>query len=244
MKQHLEFDLNRYFTRIRLTVFSLGLLPLLYLIQGYVRDHLGINPFQVIMSVTGHSALIFLCLSLAITPLRRWLTALFKIRSISHRAKWGKRLSDWNVMIRCRRMIGLYSFFYASLHLFGYLHLELSWLYAELIWEIDARPPILYGIIAWSLLLLLAITSPSLLQRKLKKWWRRIHRLAYPLSLIACYHYLQISKVTDDLPYLYLALLSVLLGHRIVVRHIGKLKRPEDTGMESPPRSKTLQAPQ
>ncbi|MCO7223656.1 sulfite oxidase heme-binding subunit YedZ [Pleionea sp. CnH1-48] len=224
----MSFNLNRHHKSIRIAIFIISALPLGWMVHAYYYDNLGINPFEALMNVSGHSTMIFLLLSLAITPVRRWLTFLFRqFKTI----KWGKRLSDWNLLIRTRRMLGLYSFFYCTVHAAIYLHLELDWIVEELLWELNARNLIKVGFVSWIILLILSLTSPQWMQKKLKRWWRRIHRLVYPLALLAGFHYLLSGKPTDQLPYVYAAIIILLLGHRIVVKLLPKLRRNDDTGM-------------
>ena len=220
--------LDRNDAAIRIVAFVISACPFFWMLHGYYRDELGINPFENLMKVSGHSAMIFLILSLSITPLRRWLTFTFKrLRVI----KWGKRISDWNVLIRMRRMLGLYSFFYCTLHGFVYFEFELDWLYSEILWELRERQFINLGLISWVVLLVLSITSPSYIQKRMRRWWRRVHRLVYPLALLACLHFFLASKPTDQDPYIYAFFVGILLGHRLIVSVLPKFKRSDDNGM-------------
>ena len=223
------FDLNRYDKLIRISLFTLSIQPLLYGIYAFKAEQLGINPFEALMSLSGHAALVFLLISLAITPVRRWLTVGLKHYA---RINWGKRLSDWNLLIRTRRMFGVFSFFYATLHMGLYLELELSWLWQEFVWEIQERYFLTIGLICWCLLLLLTATSPKWVQKKTKRWWRRTHRLVYPLSILACLHFLLGVKETNPEPYYYLVVVMILLGHRVVVAYLPRFTRADDVGME------------
>jgi len=221
-------DLKRSENPIRLLLFIASLGPFAWGIYAFYFDRLDINPFETLMVLSGHSALIFFLISFLITPLRRWLTWCFKC---SDQMKWGKRLSDWNLLIRTRRMFGLYSFFYASVHLGLYLELELSWLWDELLWELKERRFIGVGLFSWFILLILTVTSPKKIQKKMKRWWRRTHRLVYPLSLLCCAHFLMGTKETNIVPY-YLVIVAALLGHRLIVAYWPKISREDDTGLE------------
>jgi sulfoxide reductase heme-binding subunit YedZ len=129
-------------------------------------------------------------------------------------------------------MFGIYSFFYTSLHMVAYLDLELSWLWDELLWELQERHFISIGLASWLALLMLTLTSPKAIQRRMKKWWRRVHRLVYPLSLLVIVHFVMSTKETNLQPYYYLAIVVVLLLHRILVAYLPTLVSREDTGME------------
>jgi len=230
MKPLAKFQKNPIINSIRLCVFIVSALPIFWLAFHYYFNSLGLNPFETIMATTGHNALIFLLLSLLITPLRRWLINIFRW---INRIKWGKRLSDWNILIKLRRMLGIYSFVYATLHMLAYFHLELAWIYEEIAWELNARPFINIGLICWCLLFLLTLTSPKFMQKKLKKWWRTLHRLVYPLGILACLHFWLSTKETNSYPFYYALILSVLLGHRFIVAYLPKTLRIHDDGLET-----------
>ncbi len=226
----MKFSLTPYDRRIRLCIFILSGCPLAWLAYGLSYNNLGVNPFETLMAVSGHSAFILLLLTLTMTPLRRWcIWSLKKCHSI----RWGKRISDWNTLIRLRRMLGVYSFVYASVHLWTYLDLELSWLWDEFLWEISSRHFLILGGISWCILLLLTITSPKKVQKKMRKWWRTTHRLAYPLSVLLCLHFLWAVKETNIQPYYYFFVTVILLGHRLLAAYLPDLKRINDTGMET-----------
>lgn len=217
-------------TPIRILVFITSLCPSIWLYQQYVNQDLGLNPFETIMSISGHCSFIFLIITLAITPARRWLIFLFKRMTF---LKWGKRLSDWNLLIKLRRMLGIYSFYYAVIHAWSYFHFELDWLYEEFIWELENRIPIGVGLVCWLILFVLTITSPKFIQKKMGKWWRKTHRSIYPLSLLMSIHFFLITKETNEVPYYYLFIIMLLLGHRLIVSHLQSFKRIYDNGLEA-----------
>lgn len=215
---------------IRFIVFLVSAIPFIWLVLHYKNGTLGLNPFESIMAITGHSSLIFLVLTLAITPMRRWLIFAF---TFFPSIKWGKRLADWNVLIKLRRMLGIYSFFYASLHMLAYFELELSWIWQEVIWEVSNRHFILWGISAWVILLILTITSHKSIIKRMKHWWRPTHRSIYLLSLIAWTHYFLSTKETNLSPLYYLFVISILLLYRIIANYHSRFKNKHDDGLEA-----------
>ena len=209
-------------------VFFVSSTPALNLAWQYQAELLGINPFNTLMHTTGYWALVFLLITLTMTPARR----VFVSMMIWANAPYGKRLSDWNLLIKIRRMLGLYVFFYASLHLLVYLYLEMDFDVEEILWDIKDRPFITAGMTAFILLLPLVATSTNGMMRLLKKNWRRIHRLIYPISIIAIVHYWWLSKVGVYSPAPYTIILTLLLVYRLVSwLDIADLKANDD-GME------------
>lgn len=209
-------------------MFAISSLPLAISIYKVSRGN-SINPFEEFMTVSGHAALIFLVLTLSVTPVRRWLTGLFTLMAI---VKWGKRLSDWNVLIRYRRFLGLWCFAYAVLHALAYFYFELGLMFEELFFDIATRRHMPFGLAALIMLLLLALTSTKSVMKMMGVWWRRLHRLIYVLSVCAIVHYALATKITDTLPIVYGGLVAILLMHRVFVRVIAQYRRPDDSGME------------
>ncbi|TVV39418.1 sulfite oxidase heme-binding subunit YedZ [Thalassolituus sp. C2-1] len=185
----------------RIVLFLLGITPFLYIGQAIVRlqsgewDILGPEPGKAVVWFTGTWAFNFLLLTLAVTPLRRLLK------------------QPW--LIQHRRMLGLFAFFYASLHLLSYFAFLLEWRFAELGAEIIKRPYLLLGMTAWLLLLPLAVTSTRGWQRRLKQGWKRLHKLIYPLSVLVAVHYLLQIRSSWFEPVLYAALVLCLLLLRL-----------------------------
>ena len=157
-------------------------------------DALGADPIAEIEHRTGLWALRFLLITLAITPLRQ--------------------LSGQAVLIRFRRMLGLYAFFYASLHFSAYLGLDLGGYWAQIFEEIVKRPYITVGFAAWLLLLPLAITSTKGWIKRLGRNWARLHKLVYAIGVLAVLHFWWLVKSDIREPLLYAVILSVLLGWR------------------------------
>jgi sulfoxide reductase heme-binding subunit YedZ len=157
---------------------------------------LGADPVAEIEHRLGLWALRFLMLTLAITPLRQ----------LMHKP----------VLLRFRRMLGLYAFFYATLHLTAYLVLDLRGYWAEIFEEIAKRPYITVGFTAWLLLVPLAITSTQAAIRRLGRNWARLHRLVYAVGVLAVLHFWWLVKSDVREPALYAAILATLLGWRVV----------------------------
>lgn len=220
---------NQHDGWFRLLLFSTSLVPAALLVFDFQQQRLGFNPFEALIARTGFWAMVFLLLTLAITPLRRWLGWVCKKLN----ALYGKRLADWNFLIKSRRMLGLFSFFYLSWHLGIYLHLELDW-HWDWFWEdLLNRPFLPIGLAAWAISLLLTITSPMRVRRKMGKQWRRLHRLMYALCVLAVIHVLMEAKITETLPVLYACIALVLLAHRIITKFFKEFYRPDDTGLEA-----------
>ena len=180
-------------------VFLSALLPFAIMLRGAWVGDLGANPLETVTHGTGDWALRFLLLTLAMTPLRRLL----------HRS--------WP--LRMRRMLGLYAFFYASLHFLIWLVLdqELSW--HNILGDIAKRPYITVGFTAWLLLVPLAATSTRWAMRRLGRRGTRLHRLVYPTAVLAVVHYLWLVKADLFEPLLYGAILAVLLLARLRLPH-------------------------
>jgi sulfoxide reductase heme-binding subunit YedZ len=193
-----------YFSKIlKPTLFILALLPLLYLVWGVFAGALGANPIETVIRDLGEWALRFLLLTLTISPLRR--------------------LTGMAQLLRLRRMLGLYVFFYASLHLTIYLWLEQSLDWWEIWLDIVERPFITIGMLTFILLIPLAVTSTHAAMRKLGKNWLRLHKLVYPISIFAVLHFWWLVKVDTREPLIYVVLLGILLSERLF-RHYGGFK--------------------
>lgn len=176
-------------------LFLLSLLPLCWYANGAWHDSLGANPIEAVTRGLGTWALNFLLLTLSITPLRK--------------------VTGWTWLLPLRRMLGLFCFFYASVHLMTYLWFDQFFDWAEIGKDILKRPFITVGMLSFVLLLPLALTSNQYAIRRLGgKRWQSLHRLVYLISLLAVLHYAWMVKADISGPLQYAALLALLLGAR------------------------------
>lgn len=155
---------------------------------------LGPDPVAEIEHRLGLWAMRLLMVTLAITPLRQ--------------------LTGWNVLVRFRRILGLYAFAYASLHLAAYLGLDLRGYWLQVFEDIAKRPYITVGFLAWLLLVPLAVTSTAGWIRRLGRHWVRLHRLVYLVAVLAVLHFWWLVKSDIREPALYAAIAALLLGWR------------------------------
>jgi len=170
--------------------------------------HLGANPVEFATRTTGVLTLVFLFISLMVTPLRQTTGA--------------------NWLIKFRRMLGLFAFFYGSLHLLTYVWFDKFFHLSEIVQDTLKRPFIFVGMASWLLLVPLAVTSTNAMIKRLGgKRWQRLHRLAYVIASGGVFHYYLIVKADARIPYAFAAVLAVLLGYRLV-KALGKAagKRP------------------
>ena len=209
-----------------------GLIPLAELIVEYYRHTLGFDPLDRITRESGFVALILLLVSLTVTPLRHFLAYLM----IRIQAGHGKRVSDWNWIIKLRRMIGLLSFFYATLHLGIYFWLDQGANIAETMRDMTERRFLAVGMIAFLLLVPLAVTANNYSIRLLGKNWRRLHRTVYVIAPLSIIHYWMQTKVGINDPLPYTVILIILLGWRIWFAWLPRTGKIPDHGMEMPER--------
>jgi len=187
-------------TAIKWLLFSCCLIPAAKLGWGVYADTLGANPVEAILHGTGEWALRFLLISLAITPLRQ--------------------LSGLNWPMRLRRMLGLYAFFYALLHLSIYLWLDQSFDWAAILHDVSKRPFITVGFAAFVLLVPLAATSFNAAIRALGgRRWQNLHRLVYAIAIFGVLHYWWLVKRDTTWPLMYGAILGALLVLRVLKRN-------------------------
>lgn len=184
-------------------VFLTCLIPVSLITFDAFNNNLGADPAKVIVDFLGLWALHFLWISLAITPIRH--------------------LFGWRRPLAFRRMLGLYAFFYASLHLLSVATFIFGWRLDLLIREVSERPYVIVGTLAFLLLVPLAITSTKGWQRKLKSNWMRLHKLVYPASILVLIHIVWLIRASYFDAFLYGGLLAFLLGYRLY-RH-GKNQR-------------------
>jgi len=185
-------------TPLKPAVFAASLAPLAWLAWGAARGALGANPIETITHETGTWTLRFLVATLAVTPLRR--------------------LSGRNELIRYRRMLGLFAFFYACLHLLTYVWLDQFFDWAGMVKDVAKRPFITAGLSAFALLVPLAVTSTAGMIRRLGgRAWRRLHRLAYAAAAMGVVHYWWLVKADTRRPRNYAVILAALLLIRLWV---------------------------
>lgn len=179
---------------IKPVVFIACLLPLAWLVYAAVNDLLGPNPIEALLRGSGDWVLRFLLITLSMTPLRK--------------------LTGWTGWIRLRRMLGLYSFFYAVLHFTVYIWLDRELLMSEIIVDLVKRPYITVGFTTLVLLTPLAITSTRGWQRRLGRRWQKLHQLVYIAGLGGILHYLWLVKADIQEPLIYAGWLILVLGLR------------------------------
>jgi sulfoxide reductase heme-binding subunit YedZ len=179
-------------------LFVLALVPLAGLVFIVLTGRTSANPAEDILLTTGIWALRFLLTTLAITPLRR--------------------LTGWNVLIQYRRMLGLFAFFYAIVHLFSYIAFDRVFVVNEILADVAKRPFITAGMAAFLCMLPLAVTSTKGWIRRLGRRWQTLHRLVYVSAFAACLHFVWKVKVVIGEPVYYAAILAVLLAFRLLWR--------------------------
>lgn len=175
-------------------VFLVCLLPFGFLIIGAINNTLGVNPVETMTHETGEWALRFLLITLTVTPLRR--------------------ITSMTWLIKLRRMLGLYAFFYALLHFITYIWFDQYFDLAEIVKDIPKRPFITVGFTAFILLIPLAITSTNAMMRRLGKNWKKLHRLVYVIPTLGFLHFLWLVKADVLEPIVYAVILTVLLSYR------------------------------
>ena len=179
-------------------VFLLALIPFAYLLSRIIQNDLGPDPAQTLSIETGEWTLRFLILTLAVTPARQ----LFGLVQIG----------------RLRRMIGLFTFFYASFHFMCWMAFILGFRWFAILEELIERPYITVGFLSYVILFLLGFTSTNAMVRRLGKNWKKLHQLVYLASVLAIIHLLWILRTDISEAIFYGALTAVLLGYRLYRR--------------------------
>ena len=190
---------GRWVVPAKIAVFVAAWYPLARIVFFGLTDRLGANPIEFITRSTGLWTLVFLCITLAVTPLRR--------------------LTGAGALLRFRRMLGLYTFFYATLHFTTYVWFDKWFDVAAILKDIGKRPFIMVGFAAFLLLLVLAVTSPRAMVRKLGRRWQTLHRAIYAIGVLAILHFWWMKSGKHDLllPKIYGAVMVALLGWRLLV---------------------------
>ncbi len=180
---------------VRVGFFVLCLIPFLALSNAVISNSLGPDPAEHLMHVTGEWVMRFMVLVLAATPLARW---------------------GWPRLARYRRMLGLYAWFYATLHLLVFAQVYIGWSGEILLEELAERPYVLVGFLAWLILVPLGITSAHSIRRKMGRNWRKLHKLAYAVAVLGWLHLLWLSRSDVGEAILYGAIIAFLLVYRIL----------------------------
>jgi sulfoxide reductase heme-binding subunit YedZ len=197
--------------KLWLTTLLACLIPLLWLLLDIAFDQLGSNPIQALHIRLGDWTLRFLCLTLAITPIQT--------------------VTRWRGMAVYRQLLGLYTFFYASLHLLAYLLVDhvLQWRIIGI--DIIESSYIWFGVVAYIIILLLALTSSKWSKKLLGKNWKKLHRYIYYAAGAAILHYFWQLKGNLVEPLFYLIIIALLLGFRVLVwltnRQLSKMMIPK-----------------
>lgn len=189
---------------LRLALFGVCLIPFAQLLYDAFTDNLGANPIDAITRQTGSWALILLLVTLSITPARKIL--------------------GLNVLVKYRRMVGLFAFFYATLHFATFLVLDHFFDFQAISKDIMKRPYVTAGFTGFVLLVPLAITSTSAMIRRLGKRWQQLHRLVYVAALAGVIHFYWLVKADIRRPVQYGVVLFLLLGYRLVIKWLPALR--------------------
>ncbi len=181
---------------IKPIVFAAALLPLAFLVYRGLINDLGANPIETINRYTGDWVLRFLLITLAVTPLRR--------------------LTGWNGLLRYRRMLGLFAFFYACVHFLSWVWLDQYFVLTDIVQDVAKRPFITVGFASFLMLIPLALTSTNAMIRRLgAKRWQQLHRLVYLIGIGGVVHFLWLVKSDIREPLVYGVILALLLGFRL-----------------------------
>ena len=179
-------------------IFIICLWPLGTIILDIYYNDLGAEPVKKIMNHFGEWTLIFICLTLALSPL--------------------KRITNLSFWIKFRRMLGLFVFFYATIHLLSYVGLDYRFDWEPIINDVLKKKYIFIGFSAWLLLIPLAITSSQKMIKLLGRNWKNLHRLVYVIAIFGSLHYIWLSKTIFFKPLIYTLIIVVLLALRIKIK--------------------------
>lgn len=189
---------NLNFTK--LVIFTNALIPLALLLWDVWRKNVGANPLEFATKTTGMLTLVFLTLTIAITPFRKTFSA--------------------NSLVKFRRMLGLFAFFYGVLHLLTYIWFDRLFNLISVGKDVSQRPFILVGMIAFFLMVPLAITSTNKMIKRLGgKRWALLHRLVYLAAAAGVLHFWMLVKSDTRLPLTFAFVVGVLLAHRLLVKY-------------------------
>ncbi len=177
------------------SVFILSLVPISLLLYQFYIDDLGANPFEVLTRQSGEWTLRFLLITLSLTPLKMLI------------------LKSWP--LKFRRMLGVYTFFYASIHLLTYVWFDQFFDWSEIWVDIVKRPFITIGVLSWFILLILTVTSTKGMKKRLGRYWKKLHQLVYLIGTLVLLHYFMLVKADYWWPLLYSLIFIVLMAFRV-----------------------------
>jgi sulfoxide reductase heme-binding subunit YedZ len=181
-------------------IFINSLVPLALLLWDVSHKQVGANPVEFVTRTTGMLTLVFLMISLAVTPLRR--------------------ITGANWLVKFRRILGLYAFFYGFLHLMTYVWFDRFFNLKSIPGDVVQRPFITAGMLAFFLMIPLAITSTNKMVKRLGgKWWSLLHKLAYLAAVGGVLHFWLLVKSDTRLPLTFAFILALLLGFRVLMRY-------------------------
>jgi len=196
----------------KLVVFINSLIPLVLLLWDLYRNRVGPNPLEFATRTTGMLTLVFLCLTLAVTPLRK----IFGINSL----------------VKFRRMLGLFAFFYGSLHVLTYVWFDRQFKLLSVFQDVAQRPFILAGMTAFVLMVPLALTSTNRMVKRLGgKRWARLHRLVYLSGIAGVVHFWMLVKSDTSLPLTFAFIVFFLLGYRLLLKYVPPQPTNPNTGL-------------
>ena len=196
---------------VRMALHLLCCVPAVWLFYLAASDGLGANPAEALLRSLGDWSLRFLCIALAVTPLRQW--------------------ARWTAVAAFRRMLGLYAFFYACLHWLAYVVFDMGLDWNAIVADLPRRPFVLVGTLAWLVLLVLAVTSiPALVRRLGGRRWQRLHRTVYAVAALAVLHFwwIRAGKHHFGEVWLYGGIVALLLLARMLfaIRRRQRTVRP------------------
>jgi len=182
------------------SIFVLSIAPFLLITYKIFFNKLGPEPVKEITHFTGEWTLIFICLTLSMSPLKRFTSFIF-----------------W---IKIRRMLGLFVFFYATLHLLTYVVIDYRLDWNQITDDVIKKKYVFVGFAAWLLLIPLAITSSQKMITLLKQNWKRLHRLIYAIAILGSLHFIWLSKTIYFKPLIYFIIITILLILRVNFKNI------------------------
>tara|TARA_B100000683_G_C12354058_1_gene500217 strand:+ start:306 stop:890 length:585 start_codon:yes stop_codon:yes gene_type:complete len=182
------------------SIFILSIIPFLIITYKIFLNKLGPEPVKEITHFTGEWTLIFICLTLSMSPL--------------------KRFTNFTFWIKIRRMLGLFVFFYATLHMLTYVIIDYRFDWNQILDDVVKKKYIFVGFAAWVLLIPLVLTSSQKMIKTLKQNWKKLHRLIYIIAVFGSLHFIWLSKTIYFKPLIYFLIITFLLILRINIKKI------------------------